>query len=353
MDMAGLLYSQRDAWKAAQAMKGGDPDAENWYMDDFFTISKEIRKRRERKNPKEYYIPDDSLYPDPYYREPEDEDLHAGLIHIIYPQDRWISPEEVMSWAKDLASDNHDDIPTELYEAIDYLQDLGEMTVSKRNPKRRKKNPKVFTKILGEGDPETGFVICPHCREEVTVLSYEDGIGTGYVLGECRKCGRAYTPTGKEVKGTARRRRKSKKNPFLLSVNPGEVSDTVRECAATNPATISKKKVPVSELRDMDGYDEAIEKYKEFHGHAPKSARVIQIDDGSPEVKHMGLWWEMGESPERAYGVPKHSRKRKDSKWWLHEYENPVKVVADPSGRVTMDVPETSETSIRQGWMQG
>jgi len=45
-EIGPLLHAQRDAMRAARAMKGHDPAAENWYMDDFFTISDEITRRR-------------------------------------------------------------------------------------------------------------------------------------------------------------------------------------------------------------------------------------------------------------------------------------------------------------------
>lgn len=44
---AQLLFAQRDAHRAAKAMKGHDVSAENWYMDDFYTISDEITRRRQ------------------------------------------------------------------------------------------------------------------------------------------------------------------------------------------------------------------------------------------------------------------------------------------------------------------
>lgn len=44
--MKELLFAQKDAYEAAQAMKGGDPKAEAWYWDDFYTITDEINRRR-------------------------------------------------------------------------------------------------------------------------------------------------------------------------------------------------------------------------------------------------------------------------------------------------------------------
>jgi len=41
-----LWYSRNDAYQAAQAAKSHDTRAENWYMDDFFTITDEIRRRK-------------------------------------------------------------------------------------------------------------------------------------------------------------------------------------------------------------------------------------------------------------------------------------------------------------------
>jgi hypothetical protein len=48
--MAQLLYAQRDAADAARRMKGFDPVAEAWYLDDLHTITSEIRKRRGEAN---------------------------------------------------------------------------------------------------------------------------------------------------------------------------------------------------------------------------------------------------------------------------------------------------------------
>ena len=45
-DMAQLHWAAKDAYEAAQAMKGHDPAAENWYMDDYYTLSDMIRRRR-------------------------------------------------------------------------------------------------------------------------------------------------------------------------------------------------------------------------------------------------------------------------------------------------------------------
>ena len=42
----GLLYSVRDARQAADAMRGHDPIAEGWYLDDMATISMEINRRK-------------------------------------------------------------------------------------------------------------------------------------------------------------------------------------------------------------------------------------------------------------------------------------------------------------------
>jgi hypothetical protein len=46
LEIGQLLHAQRDAMRAARAMRGHDLAAENWYMDDFFTISDEITRRR-------------------------------------------------------------------------------------------------------------------------------------------------------------------------------------------------------------------------------------------------------------------------------------------------------------------
>lgn len=43
--LAQLRYAAKDAAQAARAMKGHDPMAENWYMDDYYTLSDEIRRR--------------------------------------------------------------------------------------------------------------------------------------------------------------------------------------------------------------------------------------------------------------------------------------------------------------------
>lgn len=42
----GLLFSVRDAREAADAMRGHDPAAEAWYLDDMATISMEINRRK-------------------------------------------------------------------------------------------------------------------------------------------------------------------------------------------------------------------------------------------------------------------------------------------------------------------
>lgn len=44
--LAGLLYSVKDASEAAQAMRGHDPIAESWYLDDMATIGREINRRK-------------------------------------------------------------------------------------------------------------------------------------------------------------------------------------------------------------------------------------------------------------------------------------------------------------------
>jgi hypothetical protein len=52
LSMSELLYAQRDALQTAKIWKGQEPSVENWYMDDFHTISKEIARRRgSLKNP--------------------------------------------------------------------------------------------------------------------------------------------------------------------------------------------------------------------------------------------------------------------------------------------------------------
>ena len=42
-----LEFARKDAYKAAEAMKGHNPEASNWYMDDYYTISDIMKKRRE------------------------------------------------------------------------------------------------------------------------------------------------------------------------------------------------------------------------------------------------------------------------------------------------------------------
>lgn len=44
--LTGLLFSVRDAREAADAMRGHDPAAESWYLDDMATISMEINRRK-------------------------------------------------------------------------------------------------------------------------------------------------------------------------------------------------------------------------------------------------------------------------------------------------------------------
>jgi hypothetical protein len=50
MDEAGLFYALNDCRKAAEAMKGWNPEREGYYADQAFTFADEIRRRRnERK----------------------------------------------------------------------------------------------------------------------------------------------------------------------------------------------------------------------------------------------------------------------------------------------------------------
>lgn len=44
-----LFHAKRDAYKAAQSLKGADVKGkdENWYMDEFWTYLDEQRKRRQ------------------------------------------------------------------------------------------------------------------------------------------------------------------------------------------------------------------------------------------------------------------------------------------------------------------
>lgn len=43
--LAALWFARRDAMHAAESMKGVDPVAEGWYMDDVGTLATEIGKR--------------------------------------------------------------------------------------------------------------------------------------------------------------------------------------------------------------------------------------------------------------------------------------------------------------------
>jgi hypothetical protein len=49
--MSQLRYALKDAADTARIWKGQDPAVENWYKDDVFTISDEIRRREGKKNP--------------------------------------------------------------------------------------------------------------------------------------------------------------------------------------------------------------------------------------------------------------------------------------------------------------
>ena len=44
--LAGLQWSVKDAQEAAQCMRGCDPVAEAWYLDDVHTLLDELRRRK-------------------------------------------------------------------------------------------------------------------------------------------------------------------------------------------------------------------------------------------------------------------------------------------------------------------
>lgn len=55
------------------------------------------------------------------------------MVHILYPEDRWVSPEKIMLWAKDAYADGEiDHEPEDLEDAIEMLQDAGIITVPKK-----------------------------------------------------------------------------------------------------------------------------------------------------------------------------------------------------------------------------
>jgi hypothetical protein len=57
-----------------------------------------------------------------------------GLIHILYPDDRWVTPEKVIGWARDLIADgDYEDVDLDAEDdplplAMELLSDTGEVT---------------------------------------------------------------------------------------------------------------------------------------------------------------------------------------------------------------------------------
>ena len=51
-----------------------------------------------------------------------------GWVRVLYPESRWVSPEQVIRWAQDEATDAAEDSPETLEDAIAYLQDSGSVT---------------------------------------------------------------------------------------------------------------------------------------------------------------------------------------------------------------------------------
>lgn len=81
-----------------------------------------------------------------------------------------------------------------------------------------------------------------------------------------------------------------------------------------------KKRVSLSEARRrFEGYEEALDAYKEFHGEDPDHVNVFMIDDGRDEVTVEPVHAALHRTLETNYVVPWKSNKR--GTLWLHEHK--------------------------------
>jgi hypothetical protein len=54
----------------------------------------------------------------------------SGAVHIVYPENRYVSQQVIKTWAQDAYFDNGSDgeCPTALLDCMRYLSDLGDVT---------------------------------------------------------------------------------------------------------------------------------------------------------------------------------------------------------------------------------
>jgi hypothetical protein len=104
----------------------------------------------------------------------------------------------------------------------------------------------------------------------------------------------------------------------------------------------------IAELESDPEFRKALEKYRKFHGCDPKELLFVEFDYPVPEFQIV-----LGESPEAMYQVPGYSRKAgKENLPYRHEFENPVLLVTDASGRFLSHVPLTKKTVVTD-WIHG
>ena len=150
------------------------------------------------------------------------------------------------------------------------------------------------------------------------------------------------------------RRRRYKRNPALLIINP-EDDQRVEENVAARERRITLDDLYDYLADDEDALDEldcAIDKFEEFHGCAPREVIVMEVPMGGQS--EVSVLVGMGRAPAESYDARDVEGSSKRDTVYVHQYaedggDQPLKAVT-ADGRMVVTLPGSYRVS---DWMRG
>jgi len=163
-----------------------------------------------------------------------------------------------------------------------------------------------------------------------------------------RNKGMGYPASRHNLRGKPRHLRHSRRNPNLIILtNPG-TRRTRRNKARSGWIKLPFRQACAEypEMVRSPHYRKLLKHYKKFHGTEPKEVWVK--DDGKRDTN---IRMALGEAPDATYIVPGHSKKAgKKNIPYKHDFENPVMMVTDETGRRIELIPVNDKTRV-EDWI--